>query len=58
MHQHKRVDATLSDEPGSNHRFSESRRGCKHARVVRQHSVGGLLLRPTLAGEAHVQAAT
>ena len=41
MHQHKRIDPTLRDQPRANHGLSEGGSCCQHSRIMGKHSLGG-----------------
>ena len=44
MHEHQRIDAALGDQPGSDDRLAERRRGGQDTSLVLQHRLGGELL--------------
>ena len=44
MHEHQRIDAALGDQPGSDDRLAERRRGGQDTSVVLQHRLGRELL--------------
>ena len=59
MNQDQGVHASLTDEPGGDHRLAKRRRGGKHSGVVRQHRrCRDLLLTAQLAVKRHVDGST
>jgi hypothetical protein len=56
MNQHKCVDATLGNQPGSHHGFAKCRGRCQHADLVPQHCVRScLLFRSERSLKGHMQ---